>query len=61
MHKFCLNRLEEHMDVIKGISADAELITMINDTAKVMVQTYRSGCKLLICGNGGSLFKDSNE
>ena len=42
------------MDVIKGISADAELITMINDTAKVMVQTYRSGCKLLICGNGGS-------
>src|SRR3990170_1487035 len=54
MHKFCLDRLGEHIDVIKGISADAELITMINDTAKVMVQTYRSGCKLLICGNGGS-------
>ena len=42
------------MDVIKGISADAELITMINNAAKVMVQTYRSGGKLLICGNGGS-------
>ena len=54
MHKFCLDRLGEHLDVIKGISADAELITMINNAAKVMVQTYKSGCKLLICGNGGS-------
>ena len=54
MHKFCLDRLGEHLDVIKGISADAELITMINNAAKVMVQAYRSGCKLLICGNGGS-------
>ena len=54
MHKFCLDRLGEHLDVIKGISADAELITMINNAAKVMVQTYRSGGKLLICGNGGS-------
>ena len=54
MHKFCLDRLGEHMDVIKGISADAKLITMINNAADVMVQAYRSGCKLLICGNGGS-------
>jgi len=54
MHKFILDRLGEHIDVIKGISADAELITMINNAAKVMVQTYKSGCKLLICGNGGS-------
>src|SRR3972149_3296958 len=36
MHKFILDRLGEHIDVIKGISADAELITMINNAAKEM-------------------------
>ena len=54
MHKFWKDRLKEHIDVIKGISADAELITMMNNAAKVIVQAYRSGGKLLICGNGGS-------
>jgi len=54
MHKFWKDRLKEHSDVIKGISADAELITMMNNAAKVIVQAYRSGGKLLICGNGGS-------
>src|SRR3990172_3012269 len=54
MHNFWLDRLKEHSDVIKGISADAELITMMNNAAKVIVQAYRSAGKLLICGNGGS-------
>src|SRR3972149_724163 len=54
MHKFWKDRLKEHSDVIKGISADTELITMMNNAAKVIVQAYRSGGKLLICGNGGS-------
>ncbi len=54
MHNFWLDRLREHVDVIKRISVDAELLTLMNNVAKVIVQTYRSGCKLLICGNGGS-------
>ena len=54
MHNFWLDRIKEHVDVIKRISADAELLTLMNNAAKVIVQTYRSGGKLLICGNGGS-------
>ena len=54
MQKFWRDRLKEHIDVIKDISADAELINLINNAAQVIVNAFRDGCKLLICGNGGS-------
>ena len=54
MNKFWQDRLEEHIDVIKDISADADLISLINSIAQVIVHAYRTSSKLLVCGNGGS-------
>ena len=54
MQKFWRDRLEEHIDVIKGISADAELINLTHQAAQLIVHAFRTGSKLLICGNGGS-------
>ena len=46
------NSLEQHIEVFQTIlSSDLELIKMC---AEIIVETFKDGNKVLICGNGGS-------
>lgn len=47
-------RFDEHLQVIRTIRDDASLLAQLDAVAGLVIQTYRSGGKLLICGNGGS-------
>uniref|UniRef100_UPI0040479C28 D-sedoheptulose-7-phosphate isomerase n=1 Tax=Algoriphagus sp. TaxID=1872435 RepID=UPI0040479C28 len=44
--------ITEHIEVIRLI--DDQLILKIEEVAKVIVQCFKRGNKILICGNGGS-------
>ena len=47
-------KIKEHIDVIKEMHSDRALLAQIEKIAEYIVNVYRSGHKLLICGNGGS-------
>jgi D-sedoheptulose 7-phosphate isomerase len=44
--------LDEHLEVFGKLSA--ELAESIRDCGRIIVETVRSGGKILVCGNGGS-------
>lgn len=46
------NRLDETLEVLSKIKT--EQVGLINEVAKTLTETFKSGNKLLICGNGGS-------
>jgi len=46
------NRFDETLEVLSKIKQ--EQAELINEVAKILTQTFKSGNKLLICGNGGS-------
>jgi len=54
MYRFWTDRINEHLGVIQGIVSDEALLRAIDEAARMIVQAYRGGGKLLICGNGGS-------
>ena len=45
-------RLDEILEVLSKIKK--EQTKLINEVAKILTETFKSGNKLLICGNGGS-------
>ena len=47
-------KISEHKKVIDLLSEDEKLIETIGEVADSIVDSYRSGGKLLLCGNGGS-------
>jgi D-sedoheptulose 7-phosphate isomerase len=54
MNNLWLKTISEHLDVIKLLAENRESIDGLQKIAEIVVETYRSGGKLLICGNGGS-------
>ena len=46
------NRLNETLEVLSKIKE--EQIELINEVAKIITESFKTGKKLLICGNGGS-------
>jgi len=46
--------INEHIHVINLLSDDESLLKTIKDVADEIIKMYKSGGKLLICGNGGS-------
>ena len=54
MNNLWKDKILEHIEVIKGLNEDTEFLNNLNRIAEVVVNAYRSGGKLLVCGNGGS-------
>lgn len=47
-------RLEESATVKQEMKADSSFVDLLNRVAQSMIDAYREGHKVLICGNGGS-------
>lgn len=47
-------RINEHLNVIELLAEDEKLLRTMQEIADEMIKMYKSGGKLLICGNGGS-------
>lgn len=54
MDNFWTSRILEHLNVIKSLESDSEVLNIIMESAKAIVQVFETGNKMLICGNGGS-------
>ena len=48
------DRIQLSISVKQALLADASLIDRISSFSKLLEETYRSGGKVLFCGNGGS-------
>jgi D-sedoheptulose 7-phosphate isomerase len=47
--------LSQALDVLAAFRTDEQLVAVADRAADLLAQCLRSGCKILICGNGGSL------
>jgi D-sedoheptulose 7-phosphate isomerase len=47
-------RIGEHIEVVKAMRSDPELVSGIRKAGEMIVACVRSGGKVLLCGNGGS-------
>ena len=54
LSRFWMDRLDEHISVIKSIRNAPELLVRISEVARVLAECLANGHKVLICGNGGS-------
>lgn len=54
MEKIIKKRFEESIDVKSKILNDKELCQMIQEVCLAIIKVYKSGGKLILCGNGGS-------
>jgi len=52
--QYLITRIEENIEVAKLLLNDDALLENISKVADAIVESYRSGGKLLLCGNGGS-------
>ena len=48
------NIIKSSIDVKERILNDANLLLKINETAELIVKTYKQGGRVFFCGNGGS-------
>ncbi len=47
-------RMREHLKTVQDIVENTDLLENISRVAEVIVDAYKTGNKLLLCGNGGS-------
>jgi D-sedoheptulose 7-phosphate isomerase len=47
-------RIRQSIGVKENLLKDAALLNRVADAANLLVETYRNGGKVLLCGNGGS-------
>jgi D-sedoheptulose 7-phosphate isomerase len=52
--RFWREKIDEHIETIKAMKADGELLGAIRDAGDMLFKCFKSGGKLMICGNGGS-------
>lgn len=53
-HNYFYQRLEEHNNLFKQIASNQKLIDAVMQIGDEIIKCFRSGGKLLLCGNGGS-------
>lgn len=53
-HNYFYQRLEEHTNILKKMASDIELIDDVMFVGDKLVDVFKNGGKLLLCGNGGS-------
>jgi D-sedoheptulose 7-phosphate isomerase len=47
-------RFDEHGQIVKKILSDETYMSNLCMISQAIVDSYRNGCKVLLCGNGGS-------
>jgi len=47
-------RIDEHLQVVGLLKNDSKFLTNLSEISNVITECFKSGGKLLICGNGGS-------
>lgn len=52
--KIIIQRIENHIDVIKKIAAGERLQSVIDEVASSMIECFNRGNSVYFCGNGGS-------
>jgi D-sedoheptulose 7-phosphate isomerase len=48
------SRIRESIEVKQKLLQDGDLLNSVQKVSEVLVETYRNGGKVLLCGNGGS-------
>jgi D-sedoheptulose 7-phosphate isomerase len=48
------DKIDEHKKAVDLLAEDEKLLETIGDVGDAIVESYRNGGKLLLCGNGGS-------
>ena len=54
MYEYWKERILDHSSIIRSIAENEHILCCIDNVATILVQMYKNGGKLLICGNGGS-------
>lgn len=54
MRELIKSRIRESIEVKQTLLSDDELIRLIEQVAQACINAFRSGKKVLLCGNGGS-------
>lgn len=54
MYDAIIERIQDSINVKKGLLENEKLLQTISNLADVVTETIKSGHKLVICGNGGS-------
>ena len=52
--KFVENYIKNSIDTKQDMLADSEMLSIIENSAKAIIETFKSGGKVLTAGNGGS-------
>jgi D-sedoheptulose 7-phosphate isomerase len=53
-YKLIKQRISDHLDVINLVYMNKNILEQLEDITQVIIKSFNSGGKLLICGNGGS-------
>lgn len=53
-YRFWRDGIRDHLKVVSDIEDDEAFLSVVDEVAEVIAKTYRSGGRLLLCGNGGS-------
>ena len=54
LHLLFGKKIDEHLEVISLLKRDKNIFNNIEKITNTLVEAFKSGAKLLICGNGGS-------
>lgn len=53
-HNYFYQRLEEHTNIFKQLASNQELINMVMEIGDKLIEIFKRGGGLFLCGNGGS-------
>lgn len=53
-HNYFYHRLKEHTDIFKKLSTDRELTDTVMKVGDKLIEIFKNGGELFVCGNGGS-------
>lgn len=54
MENIVLNAIQDSVATKNKILCDTELLTQINQVGQALIELFKAGNKLMLCGNGGS-------
>ena len=54
MSEFVRNYIKDSIDIKRNILENEKLIAQIEDVSSIIVKAFKTGNKIILCGNGGS-------
>lgn len=53
-NNYFYQRIDEHTQIFKSMSSDQNLINLVMEIGDKIIESFKNGGQLLLCGNGGS-------